>query len=680
MFPSSTSGPQKPAAYRNGASMIRFKCSTCGAPKQALDNKAGMKGKCACGAIYTIPAILGDVTSDLTDIAAAQTPNPTSHQVDESKVVSVKIVDHPRRGSSMGIASIVLGVLGLLICWIPIFGALGIPLSGLGLILGVGGFVVAFRRQGSGIGFPITGIAISGLALAIAVSLAMLLAHGVEKLRQTGVQSHEVERTSSSTSPIEKPALPISNVHKEGEVVTLGYMSYLIKTSWWTEVLSDNPFLQKPADAAYLVVALAVQSNSRTPSMMPPFRLIDEHDNEYEPTSKALLLDKVINGMERLNPGVPQIGFVVFDVPKNRKYKLKVSGGLISGANANIELAPKPTRESALAAWAEETRSPATTQPTPRESSPVSEKPTQEENPTLPKSRQKGVEPPNAISTEAEQSRAKPSTKQAMQSEPGSAAISPMNKDNSPALPSSGKTGATIVDGSHSTWNVRIIENRDPDRRRLQDEILTQKRIVAEFPKAIEEEIAIYQKVSNEYEATKGNARGPTVLLDSVESHKRDVDSKKKNFERAKSKLADLLKSREELDTVRVVWGRSERGSDVKLIGRGKAMNVAKSFKEGETYSVSGVIRVMNNAFEITLDTGETGTAKAPDQQPVANEAKERLTLGQNYQKAGKNDLARQAYREVLRRFPDSMQAKEAQKSLEALPSEEPPVGEEKSD
>lgn len=76
---------------------------------------------------------------------APQPPTPTVN------------VNLPRRGSSLGIASLILGVVAFAICWIPLLGMLGIPLSGLGLLLGIVGTIVAVVRRGSGIGFPIAG-------------------------------------------------------------------------------------------------------------------------------------------------------------------------------------------------------------------------------------------------------------------------------------------------------------------------------------------------------------------------------------------------------------------------------------------------------------------------------------------------------------------------------------------
>jgi hypothetical protein len=75
----------------------------------------------------------------------------------------------PKRSSSLGLASVILGVLAFLICWIPAVGCISLPLSGLGLLLAIIGFIVALARGGSSIGFPIAGGAVSALALAIGV-------------------------------------------------------------------------------------------------------------------------------------------------------------------------------------------------------------------------------------------------------------------------------------------------------------------------------------------------------------------------------------------------------------------------------------------------------------------------------------------------------------------------------
>jgi TolA-binding protein len=69
---------------------------------------------------------------------------------------------------SVGIASLVLGILAFLFAWIPCLGIVSMPVSGLGLVLGIVGMGICVLRKGSGLGFPIAGFAVSFLALAVA--------------------------------------------------------------------------------------------------------------------------------------------------------------------------------------------------------------------------------------------------------------------------------------------------------------------------------------------------------------------------------------------------------------------------------------------------------------------------------------------------------------------------------
>ena len=118
-------------------------------------------------------------------------------------------VNTPRRGSSLGIASLILGILALAICWIPILGVLGMPMSGLGLLLGIVGFIIALIRKGSGIGFPIAGSLVSAIALIVAIAVnaavAGVTATGVavvgEALDQTAAVMNEARDVGSVESP-----------------------------------------------------------------------------------------------------------------------------------------------------------------------------------------------------------------------------------------------------------------------------------------------------------------------------------------------------------------------------------------------------------------------------------------------------------------------------------------------
>jgi hypothetical protein len=72
----------------------------------------------------------------------------------------------------LGIAALVIGVFSFFICWVPF---LGIVVSGLGLLLGLGGLVLAIVRRGSGIGFSVAGSGLSAVSLLICLVWTLAL-------------------------------------------------------------------------------------------------------------------------------------------------------------------------------------------------------------------------------------------------------------------------------------------------------------------------------------------------------------------------------------------------------------------------------------------------------------------------------------------------------------------------
>ncbi len=69
---------------------------------------------------------------------------------------------------ALGVTAAVLGIVGLLLAVLPV---LGIPLGAIGLVFGLAGFVLALGRWGT-FGWPVAGIALAGLALALGMAVA----------------------------------------------------------------------------------------------------------------------------------------------------------------------------------------------------------------------------------------------------------------------------------------------------------------------------------------------------------------------------------------------------------------------------------------------------------------------------------------------------------------------------
>ena len=114
-------------------------------------------------------------------------------------------VEQPRRSSSLGIASLVLGILALLVSWVPFLGAITLPLSGLGLLLGLIGLIIALTRRGAGVGFPIAGMAVSALAFFLAYVMTSALTKTFSSIGESARKRQETNQKVVTTATTDVP-------------------------------------------------------------------------------------------------------------------------------------------------------------------------------------------------------------------------------------------------------------------------------------------------------------------------------------------------------------------------------------------------------------------------------------------------------------------------------------------
>ena len=150
---------------------------------------------------------------------------------------------------------------------------------------------------------------------------------------------------SSANSDSSDPAASQPTSHTTGENVKIGYMEYKVFDSWFTNQLSDKGYLNTPPDAQYLFVDLQMQNDDKEQRTIPEFKLIDENNAEYGTSDKAWGAEGSVGVLQDLNPGVSKRGLVIFDVPANHTYKLKVSGGYWSAENTVISLSPSTKKK-----------------------------------------------------------------------------------------------------------------------------------------------------------------------------------------------------------------------------------------------------------------------------------------------------------------------------------------------
>jgi hypothetical protein len=109
-------------------------------------------------------------------------------------------VQNSNVSNSLGIASLVLGILSLFICWIPF---IGFGLSGLGLLLGIGALVMALTRKGTGIGYAIAGSAVSAIGVLLGVIYIVALSGMAQGLNEVAEQMEkEMNKQQSQATPV----------------------------------------------------------------------------------------------------------------------------------------------------------------------------------------------------------------------------------------------------------------------------------------------------------------------------------------------------------------------------------------------------------------------------------------------------------------------------------------------
>jgi hypothetical protein len=164
--------------------------------------------------------------------------------------------------------------------------------------------------------------------------------------------SQQVSKNQADTSPTAEAGASASGsvapqasaaVYQQGQTIHVGYTSYLVSGSWWSTRLSSNQFLDQRPNARYLFVDLTVRNDDTKPRTVPPFKLNDDNGAEYDASDRGLQVEGSIGIIENLNPSVSKRGYVVFDVPSDRNYRLKLSGGYWSSEAAFVRLNPRPS-------------------------------------------------------------------------------------------------------------------------------------------------------------------------------------------------------------------------------------------------------------------------------------------------------------------------------------------------
>lgn len=92
----------------------------------------------------------------------------------------------PKRGNGFAVTALVLGIIALVLAFIPVINIISFVIAVLAIIFGIVGLVAGKKRH-AGKGMSITGIVLGVVALAVAIIMYALVFQGVnEKCREEG--------------------------------------------------------------------------------------------------------------------------------------------------------------------------------------------------------------------------------------------------------------------------------------------------------------------------------------------------------------------------------------------------------------------------------------------------------------------------------------------------------------
>jgi hypothetical protein len=170
------------------------------------------------------------------------------------------------------------------------------------------------------------------LVVILLIALASVSCKRQEQATSTNTQQNPPARSNAA------PSATPRKLFKSGEVVPSGYFGYKVHGSWF----DSKPIKQS---SPYLHVDLSVVNTDKKARPLPPLTLVDETGAEHQPSKEAWKSQGSLGLVDKLAPATSKRGFVVFEVPKDHSYRLKLRG-FTSADDAFIELAPEAKPQS----------------------------------------------------------------------------------------------------------------------------------------------------------------------------------------------------------------------------------------------------------------------------------------------------------------------------------------------
>lgn len=179
----------------------------------------------------------------------------------------------PRNG--LGTAALVLGIIALLLSWVPIIGFIGFVLGILALVLGIVGILRARKGHASNLVVAAVGTGLGALAIVISTAVFGVFAYEVDK------QINESGMVSGADAPA--PQVPQVPQQDQGPAMAEFGETYTwrggeaITISAPREHTSHNQFLAAPDGKRYAAVDVTVNNGSDQPYQVMLTQLSAQH-------------------------------------------------------------------------------------------------------------------------------------------------------------------------------------------------------------------------------------------------------------------------------------------------------------------------------------------------------------------------------------------------------------------
>lgn len=178
----------------------------------------------------------------------------------------------PRKGSGLAVASLVLGILALVLCWVPIINNFAAVLAVVGLGLGIPALISARRGKRTGFGLALSGVILSVVAIVGVLVTQALYSSVIDEV--TDELNSSMGSTQGAlapeTAPVEAPVaeeadapaaadavLPLGQTGELGEyTVTVDSV-----TQDANDVIAGENSFNDPPTGQYVLVDLTVTYN-----------------------------------------------------------------------------------------------------------------------------------------------------------------------------------------------------------------------------------------------------------------------------------------------------------------------------------------------------------------------------------------------------------------------------------